>query len=128
MCIFMCIYKWQTKERERRRERNLPTNVNFPPVMSKMIKMTDILLLINLRRTAGGREQKENGAKQKLIDHMHLSWVTALEQKKTYNRAKNKYINNTRTNKGFGVWGLGEGCRGSWCSKPFTVHFKGQNH
>lgn len=71
--VYLYVYISDRQKKERRRERNLPTNVNFPPVLSKMIKMTDILLVINLRRTAGGREQKVNGGKQKSIDHMHLS-------------------------------------------------------
>lgn len=70
MCVFVC--KRQRGKREKGGEK--PTNVNFPPVMSKMIKMTDILLLINLRRTVRRRENKRKKArKQKLIDHMHLS-------------------------------------------------------
>ncbi len=71
--LYLYVYIRDRQKKGRMRERNLPTNVNFPPVMSKMIKMTDILLLINLRRTAGRREQKGNGGKQKLIDHMHVS-------------------------------------------------------
>lgn len=69
----MCEYKRQREERERRRGRHLPKNVNFSPVMSKKIIMTDILLLINLRRTTRGSEQKGKAEKQKLIDHMHSS-------------------------------------------------------
>ncbi len=68
--VYLYVYISDRPKKERRR---VPTNVNFPPVVSKMIKMTDILLLINLRRTAGVREQKGYGGKQKLINHMHLS-------------------------------------------------------
>lgn len=111
--------------KKRKEEWNLPTNVNFLPVMSKTITMTDILLLINVRRTTGGREQKKKMSKQKLIDHMHLSWVTALEQKKTFNRAQEVIWGKKKKKKerkGFGC-----GMR-LWGSKPLTGHFKVQNH
>lgn len=70
-----CVYKRQTEQRQRRRERNLPTNVNFPPVMSKMIKMTDILLLINLRRADGGRGTKGKRRKTK-VNRPHVFIVS----------------------------------------------------
>lgn len=66
-------------ERKEKKGGEKTTNVNFPPVMSKTIKMTDILLLINLRRAVGRRKKKKG--KQKKVNRPHLESLLGKKRK-----------------------------------------------